>query len=260
MSDEKIDVTEVVTVSSLADLKPKMKLKGTVNRLELYGAFVDLGFEATAILHISQLNKRVNRVSDLLSVGEEVEVWVSKVDTERNQVTLTMSEPLAVEWSDLAEGQVYTGKVVRLENFGAFVNIGAEKEGLVHVSELSHEYVKHPSEILKTGDEIEVKVLGYSKKKRRINLSMKALQESPEPELENMSVAELEYEEDENEPEDFPTAMQVALQRALDGSEDDETPAKVKQRRRRTERGSSRRNRRQQDDILYRTQIGRAHV
>ena len=250
MSDEKIDINEIATASSLDDLKPKMKLKGTVNRLELYGAFVDVGFDTTAILHISQLNKRVNRVSDLLSVGDEVEVWVSKVDTERNQVTLTMNEPLAVEWSDLAEGQVYEGKVIRLENFGAFVSIGAEKEGLVHVSELSHEYVKHPSEVLKTGDEIQVKVLGYSKKKRRINLSMKALQASPEPSLDKMSVAELEYEE-ENEPEDFPTAMQVALQRALDGS-DDETPAKVKQRRRRTERGSSRRSR-QQEDILYRT-------
>lgn len=247
MSEEKVDINEVQSPASLDDLKPKTKLKGTVNRLELYGAFVDIGIDTTAVLHISQLNKRVNRVSDVLSVGEEVEVWVSKVDAERNQVTLTMMEPLAVEWSDLEDGQVYNGKVVRLENFGAFIDIGAEKEGLVHVSELSHEYVKHPSEVLKTGDEIQVKVLGFSKKKRRINLSMKALQESPEPSLEQMSVAELEYEE-ETVPEDFPTAMQLALQKALD---DSDVPA-VKPRERRR-RGSKRQQRRAQEDILLRT-------
>lgn len=252
MSEEKVEVNEAASLSSLDDLKPKMKLTGTVNRLELYGAFVDIGLDTTAILHISQLDKRVNRVSDLLSVGDEVEVWVAKVDKGRNQVTLTMNEPLAVEWSDLADGQVYSGKVVRLENFGAFIDIGAEKEGLVHVSELSHEYVKHPSEVLKTGDEIEVKVLGFSKKKRRINLSMKALQDAPEPSLDQLSVAELDYEE-ESEPEDFPTAMQLALQKALDDS--DVPPAKPAKKRRSggRGRGGRKRNRRQQEDILLRT-------
>jgi small subunit ribosomal protein S1 len=252
MSEEKIDVNEVASVTALADLKPKMKLKGTVNRLELYGAFVDLGFPATAILHISQLNKRVNRVSDLLSVGDEVEVWVSKVDADRNQVTVTMNQPLAVEWSDLEEGQVYSGKVVRLENFGAFIDIGAEKEGLIHVSELSHEFVKHPSEVLRTGDDVQVKVLAYSKKKRRINLSMKALIEAPAPAVEQMSAAQLAYEEEEEEePEPVTTAMQWAWQQARDGN--DGPPIKTKQPQRRRNEREDKRNRRQQEEILYRT-------
>ena len=153
---------------SLSDLKPKMKLTGTVTRLELYGAFIDLGIGVNALIHISQLGKeRVNRVAEVLNVGDEVTVWVDKVDPQREQVMVTMIEPLAVEWGELDKGQMYAGTVTRLENFGAFVDIGAEREGLVHISELSHEYVKQPGEVVKVGDEVQVQVLGYSKRKRR---------------------------------------------------------------------------------------------
>src|SRR5690606_39179127 len=104
------------------------------------------------------------------------------IDQERGQFTVTMIEPIAVEWGDLAEGQSYTGKVTRLENFGVFVDIGAAKEGLVHISELSHNYVNHPSEVVTIGDEVAVQVLSFSKRKRRIDLSMKALMATPEQE------------------------------------------------------------------------------
>ena len=76
----------------------------------------------------------------------------------RGQIMVTMIEPLAVEWRDLKNGQTYTGTVSRLENYGAFIDIGAEREGLVHISEISHDYVKHPSEVLKAGDEVQVEV------------------------------------------------------------------------------------------------------
>src|SRR5690606_15594251 len=109
-------------------------------------------------------------------------VWVEKVDPERQQVMLTMVPPLAVDWNELKTDQVYDGKVTRLETFGAFVSIGAEREGLVHISELSHNYVKHPSEVVKVGDDVQVKVLGFNRRKRRIDLSMKALTEKPEME------------------------------------------------------------------------------
>ena len=125
----------------------------------------------------------------IFNVGDEISVWIEDVDPDKGQVTVTMLEPLAVEWSDLKEGQAYTGKVTRLEKFGAFVDIGAEKEGLIHVSELSHDFVKHPSEVLKVDDEVQVKVLGFSKRKRRIDLSRKALLETPESEI---TVAEIE--------------------------------------------------------------------
>jgi small subunit ribosomal protein S1 len=240
----------VATPQSLAELKPKMKLSGRVQRLELYGAILDLGVGSPAILHISQIARdRVNRVGDVLNVGDEVQVWVDKVDSERNQVTVSMIEPLAVEWSDLKEGQVYTGTVARLEKFGAFIDIGAEKEGLVHISELSHEFVKQPSEVVQVGDEVQVKVLGYSKRKRRIDLTMKALLEAPQgaapSHSEPVTTAADEYEEED----ELPTAMAVALQQAM-------SDAGMKYDRRRQgspKKGRGRRSRSQQEEILSRT-------
>ena len=132
------------TPSAISELEPKMVVTGTITRLELYGAFVDIGVGSNAILHISKIGKRVNRVSDVLAIGDEISAWVETVDPGREQVTLTMVEPLAVDWADLKEGQIYSGTITRIEKYGVFVDIGAEKEGLVHISELSHEYVKHP--------------------------------------------------------------------------------------------------------------------
>jgi ribosomal protein S1 len=233
----------VTAVGGISDLKPKMKLTGTVERLELYGAFVDLGVGSTAILHISKMGKRVNRVSDVLAIGDEVEVWVDSVDPDKEQITVTMQEPLAVEWGDLQVGQVYDGTVTRLEKFGAFVDIGAEKEGLVHVSELNHEYVKHPSEAVKVGEEIQVRVLGFSKRKRRIDLSRKALLESQE--------AEYQEEESIEEEEEvtMPTAMEIALRRAMDNGDEAQAPSKKKP----APSSGSGRKRDVQDDILSRT-------
>ncbi|MFN2223222.1 MAG: S1 RNA-binding domain-containing protein [Chloroflexota bacterium] len=234
----------VTDVSSISDLKPKMKLTGKVERLELYGAFVDLGVGTSAILHISKLGKRVNRISDVLAVGDEVSVWVESVDADKGQITVTMQEPLAVDWGDLKVGQQYTGTVTRLEKFGAFVDIGAEKEGLVHISELDHDYVKHPSETVSVGDEIQVMVLGFSKRKRRIDLSRKALLETPESEL---AVGSQELEDDEEEVA-LPTAMEIALRRAMANGEQEEDT-----KRKKSSASRSRQKRELQDDILSRT-------
>ena len=229
---------------SIIQLQEKMKVPGTVQRLELYGAFINIGLGKPAILHISKLGKRVNRVSDALSVGDEVEVWIESVDLGKEQVTVTMQEPLAVEWRDLQKGQVYKGSVTRLEKFGAFVDIGAEKEGLVHISELSHDFIKHPSESVKLGDEIQVSILGFNKRKRRIDLSQKLLLESPVSET---VVEEIEVEEDE---EEVPTAMEIALRQAMNETDED-APA--------VEADASSggvtvsKKREQQDDILSRT-------
>ncbi|HSG14861.1 MAG TPA: S1 RNA-binding domain-containing protein [Anaerolineae bacterium] len=233
----------VTAVSGIRDLKPKMKLTGTVERLELYGAFVDLGAGTSAILHISKMGKRVNRVSDVLAIGDEVDVWVESVDPGKEQITVTMQEPLAVEWSDLQVGQTYDGTVTRLEKFGAFIDIGAEKEGLVHISELNHEYVKHPSEAVKVGEEIQVRVLGFNKRKRRIDLSRKALLESADAEL--PEVDDIEAEEEVA----LPTAMEIALRRAMGNGDEAPVPAKKKS----APRSGSQQKRDVQDDILSRT-------
>ena len=238
------------TPENVGDLKRKMKLTGTVKRVELYGAFVDLGLGTDGILHISQMGQdRVNRVSDVLQEGQTVEVWVDRVNPEQNQVILTMVEPIGIEWADLDEGQVFSGKVTRLENFGAFVDIGAEKEGLVHISELSHDYVKHPSEAVRVGDEVNVKVLNFSKRKRRINLSIKALLEKPVAEASSHVDEPEEYYEEIEEPEDEPlTAMELAFRMALGESAQSS----------RSKKGHKKQNyrqkiRSQQEDILSRT-------
>lgn len=274
MSAETVEITPEITTeaapTSIADLSPKMQLKGTVKRLELYGAFIDLGFDATGLVHISKIGgEQVNRVSDVLNEGDEVTVWVERVDSERQQVMLTMVPPLAVDWTELKTDQVYEGKVTRLETFGAFVSIGAEREGLVHISELSHNYVKHPSEVVNVGDEVQVKVLGFNRRKRRIDLSMKALTEKPEmqpmqaaqprqgggggkrrPSRERFEPEEFEIIEDETE--EVPTAMEIAMRRAL--GNDTISAVKTEQRGGRKDKKAIREDqRRMQEELLKRT-------
>jgi ribosomal protein S1 len=208
-------------------LEPKTKLSGKVLKTTLAGALVDLGQSIPGVIHISQLSKDpVNKVEDVIKEGQSVDVWVRRVKKDR--IELTMVEPLALEWKEIEPDMVVKGKVVRLEPYGAFVDIGAERPGMVHVSELAHGYVKTPGEVVKEGDEVEAKVLDVNRKKKQIKLSMKAL----EPEIEEFKpakkekenkkgnkrgpkkeVAELPVQEEEKEPE--LTAMQIAWQEAL---------------------------------------------
>ena len=275
MSAETVEITpettnEIVVPASISDLEPKMQITGTVKRLELYGAFIDLGIDATGLIHISKLGgEQVNRVSDRLSEGEEVTVWVEKIDPERQQVMLTMLPPLAVDWTELEAGQVYEGTVTRLENFGAFVSIGAEKEGLVHISELSHDFIKHPGDAVKVGQEVQVKVLGFNRRKRRIDLSMKALMEKPEgtspapqqqsrqnsgnkrqPKRSTYEPRDIEYEEEELDA--MPTAMEIAMRRAL-GNDAVSAVKSEQQVNRKGKKAQREEQRRAQDDLLKRT-------
>jgi len=188
----------------LEDLKPKMRLEGTVKKVELYGAFVDIGVGRDGLVHISQLRpERVNNVADVVTEGQPVTVWVKRVDTANGRLDLTMIEPLAVDWNELKRGQVYTGKVAKVERFGAFVDIGAERPGLVHVSEMATYRVEDPGELVKAGGEVRVQVLGVDAKKKQIKLSMKAVE-----------LAELAQDEDAEDPEEELTAMQSAFKRA----------------------------------------------
>lgn len=245
----------VPSPTSIEELKPKMKLNGTVTRLELYGAFIDVGVGVNALVHISRLSTgHVNRVSDVLQVGNDVSVWVEKVDPAKKQIMVTMIEPLQVEWRDLQNGQTYTGTVTRLENYGAFVDIGAEREGLVHISEISHEYVKHPSEQLAVGDEVQVQVLGFSKRKRRIDLSIKNLLEKPA--LETVVASRIEpveeaFEEDEEEFEEVPSAMEFAFRQAMGDDGMDEYEHRDRKRSRKSRK--RKKGRQVQDELLDRT-------
>ncbi|MCC7451884.1 MAG: S1 RNA-binding domain-containing protein [Anaerolineae bacterium] len=229
---------------SIKDLKPKMELRGKVKKVELYGAFVDVGVGTDGLLHISQLStEHVKNVNDVVKEGDEVTVWVRNVDQEHGRIDLTMIRPPGMMWNEMKVGQVLTGKVVRIEKFGAFIDVGAERPGMVHVSELSNGYVNSPTEVVKVGDEVQVKVIKVNAKKKQIDLSIKALEEP-------VHVAT----QDDND-ENVPTAMELALRRAMQGTEmAEEYEASHKQAKstRRDKRGDKQ-HRQQQEELLSRT-------
>lgn len=161
-----------VQPTSIEELRPKMRLTGTVTRTELYGAFVNIGLEREGMVHISRLaNRRVNKVTDRVKPGDSVTVWVLDVNPDAGRIGLTMVEPADVDWEELEEGQIRKGKVVRLERYGAFIDLGAEKPGLLHVREMG-EYVRHPSEHVREKDEVEVRILRVDRRKRQIDLTL----------------------------------------------------------------------------------------
>ena len=220
-------MTEDKATAQASALKPKTKISGKIVKTTLAGALVDIGQDLPGVIHISQLQKdQVNKVEDVVQVNQTVEFWVRRVKKDR--IELTMIEPLQMEWNEIKPDQVVKGKVVRLENYGAFVDFGAERPGLVHVSEMSHGYIKSPNELVKEGDEVEAIVLDVNRKKKQIRLSMKVLepeqgdQKSPVEEprkprgkrgsKKDAQVSEVV--EESKEPE--MTAMQIAWQQALD--------------------------------------------
>ncbi len=175
------DTDRTIETNETNEVKSKMHFTGTVVKTGLAGAIIDIGIGRPAVIHISQIVTEsvepIKRVEDVLKVGQQVDVWVKK--TKDNRVELTMIKPLDLEWRDIKKGMNVKGQVVRLEKFGAFVEIGAERPGLIHISEMAHGYVRQPSDVVKEGDEIEAQVIDVNRKKKQIKLSLKALQ--PEP-------------------------------------------------------------------------------
>jgi predicted RNA-binding protein with RPS1 domain len=175
--------TPADTAVRSTELKPKEKLTGKVVKTTLAGAVIDIGESVPGILHVSQIPADpAKRIDELLQVGQSVDVWVRRAKADR--IELTMIEPLGLDWKDLKPETVIKGKVVRLETYGAFVEIGAERPGLVHISEMAHGYVKTPQEVVKEGDEIDVMIIDVDRKKKQIRLSMKATMAPPEEKVE----------------------------------------------------------------------------
>jgi small subunit ribosomal protein S1 len=215
---------EIVDVHDVNQIKRKMQFTGTVVKTTLAGAVVDIGVGIPGVVHISQIREEpVNRVEDVVHVDQTVEVWVRRVFPKKDRIELTMIKPLELEWRDIDKDMVVKGKVVRLEKFGAFVDIGAERPGLVHISEMAHDYVKTPGEVVKEGDEIEVKILSVNRRKKQIKLSMKALEEKPvkvakEVVKEPQPLKPAHQVEEVEREEPVPTAMEMAMREAMERS------------------------------------------
>jgi len=158
---------------TLAEISPGQKLQGTVKKVTLSGAVVDVGAAVDGLLHISDLGeRRVTRTSDVLSEGQEIITWVKRVDPEQRRLSLTLVQPPDFTWNDLQPGMEIQGKVVRLEKFGAFVDLGAETDGLVHISEMASRRVNKPSDVVSEGDVVSVWIKEVDRKQRRISLTM----------------------------------------------------------------------------------------
>jgi small subunit ribosomal protein S1 len=219
------------------NLEPGLRVEGKVVRLERFGAFVDIGAETDGLVHVSEMGTgRVAKPSDVVAEGDVISVWIKDVDRSSRRISLTMIEPPDVDIRTLKPDMLLTGKVVRLESFGAFVDIGAGRDGMIHVSEMGRGYVGGPSEIVSLGDEVQVRVLEIDARRGRIALSMKDLPKD-------------DYILDEEE-EEGPTSMELALRYAM---EEQGVDLPIKEDTRRRRKKSRRRYDRTQDDIVART-------
>ncbi|MGX7051414.1 30S ribosomal protein S1 [Leuconostoc palmae] len=161
-------------------------VEGTVARLTDFGAFVDLG-GVDGLVHVSEISHdRVKNPADVLSKGDKVSVKILALDTEKGRISLSIKATQRGPWDEAADkiaaGSILEGTVKRVKDFGAFVEILPGIEGLVHVSQISNKRIENPSEVLKSGDKVQVKVLDIKPAEERISLSMKALEEKPERE------------------------------------------------------------------------------
>ncbi|WP_338211070.1 30S ribosomal protein S1 [Lactiplantibacillus paraxiangfangensis] len=169
---------------ALKTLQAGETVEGKVARLTNFGAFVDLG-GIDGLVHVSEISyERVEKPADVLKVGQEVTVKILSVDADRERVSLSIKATLPEPWDGIEEkapqGAVLDGKVKRLTSFGAFVEVFPGVEGLVHISQISHQHIATPNDVLKVGQEIKVKVLDVRPDEKRLALSIKALEEKPQ--------------------------------------------------------------------------------
>jgi len=236
--------SELITdIISSDKLERKMHVKGRILKTNKAGAIVDIGVEKPALLHISQIVTEIKepilKPENLLKENDEVDVYIRNIRNGRIEVS--MKEPLQLEWREIKEGMTVKGKVVEIENFGAFIEIGAERPGMVHISELTTGYVKNPSDVVSIGDEIEVKIIDFNRRKKQIKLSMKALQ--PElDEIEGVKVTparqprrkssnkQKREQKKEVVKQDEPTAMEIALKAALEKADSGKSVTKRERR------------------------------
>jgi len=165
----------------LSSLQRGDVLKGTVTSIADFGAFVDLG-GADGLIHLSELAwHRVGHPSEVLKVGQQLEVYVMNVDPEKKRIGLSLRRMTPEPWSVVADqyvvGQIVTAQITRLMAFGAFAKIDNTIEGLIHISEMADYRIGHPKEIVQEGDEVQVRIIKVDPQNRRVGLSLRQASE-----------------------------------------------------------------------------------
>ncbi len=272
MTAEQVPQVRVIKPKKIVKkLAINMEMEGKVKRLTDFGAFVDIGVGRDGLVHVSEMSvRRISKPSDVVSVGDSVKVWIKDLDRAHNRISLTMIPPGTKRLRDLQEGEIVKGTVTRILPYAAFVDIGVGRDAMLHIREMSWQFVKKPEDVVREGDEIEAKIIKLDKRRERIDLSLKALQEEPERQEERPQSSfksktsrersrskqrpsgrqgkPMSYVSEPDDAAEEPTALALALKKAL-GEDLTETQAP----RRRKERRQKQRTRREIDEIVART-------
>ncbi|MBI3957599.1 MAG: S1 RNA-binding domain-containing protein [Chloroflexi bacterium] len=233
------------------------EVKGVIKRITDFGAFVDIGAGRDGLIHISELAiGRVNQVSDVVQAGQEMILWIKKLDRARNRISLTLISPDTKTIKDINDGDVVPGTVSRIVPYGAFIDIGVGTDALLHVREMSSNYVAKPEDVVKLGEKLDVRILAVNRRRRRIDLTLKGVRDEPEPEVAEVAAAAAALGVQENveivdpfENVQVLSPMELAFKRAMEveGVEVDTAAAGKR-------RGSrSKKSRSMQDEIIRRT-------
>ncbi len=152
------------------------EVEGVVKRVTEFGAFVDIGVGRDGLVHVSEMaQNRVAKASDIVKEGDKIQVWIKELDRDKNRISLTMVAPGTQTLRDLEEGMVVMGRVTRLERYGAFVDLGVGRDGMLHIKEMGRGFVEKPEDVVKLGDDIQVQIVGIDQRRGRIDLSIKEL-------------------------------------------------------------------------------------
>ena len=198
----------------LSSLQRGDVLKGTVTSIADFGAFVDLG-GADGLIHLSELAwHRVGHPSEVLKVGQQVEVYVMNVDPEKKRIGLSLRRMTPEPWSVVADqyvvGQIVTAQITRLMAFGAFAKIDNTIEGLIHISEMADYRIGHPKEIVQEGDEVQVRIIKVDPQNRRVGLSLRQASEESYVEVDWREQGELAPTDAEPVNEQMVAALKLA--------------------------------------------------
>jgi small subunit ribosomal protein S1 len=253
--------------SNVKILSVGQEVQGTVKRIADFGAFVDIGVGRDGLIHISELSvRRVGKVTDVLSEGQEVTAWIKKLDRDRNRISLTLIDPNTKTIRDLNKDDLVQGTVTRILPYGAFVDIGIGRDALLHVREMGVGYVAKPEDVVKVGDNIEARIIELSRRRGRVDLSLKGLREEPEatppapmepwaaPEQRSGRGRQAEPEAEPEIEDDFEdlevlSPMELAFKRAMEAEGMELNVSRKKQ----SKRNRRENNRSLQDEIIART-------
>lgn len=199
------------------------EVEGVVKRVTEFGAFIDIGVGRDGLVHVSEMAQgRVSKPSDVVKEGDKVQVWIKELDREKNRISLSMIQPGTMTLRDLDEGAIVRGRITRLERYGAFVDVGVGRDGMLHVKEMGRGYVEKPEDVVNVGDEIDVQVIGLDRRRGRIDLSIKELL-PPAPEAAPVVAPQGETAEAGDfavmVEEQFLSPFEVALEQAKGGSD-----------------------------------------